>query len=1780
MPSVGKHTMMGTALQHPADEIQRLRGCVNDLVRVLALPTAWAGGDPSRIARTLLDALLGMLRADFIYARLSQPGDPEHSEMACFASPAQAMTPEDLGAALARSLGDTQSRWPAGAPVRVGASDCLVAMAPLGPHGEFGLVVAGSRQPDFPTQTGRLVLDVAASQATIALQEARRLTEERRTVLREAEADASRIVGHIPGIVLFFMTPDGEHEIVSPQLTRYFGKTIEELRHWMTDDTVHPDDRPQAIEIFRRAIASGEPYKFEARFRRADGIYHWFQCRGLPRRDEAGRIVRWSCVGIDIDERKRAEMLLAGERQLLEMVASRRPIPEILEALCRLVEDIASGSYCSLVLVDASGTTFRQAIAPSLPPEFNETVRGWPLARRGGPCVMAARDRTQVIMSDVASDTRWRDSWRALAQSHGLRSCWSTPIVSQAGTVLGTFALYRREPGSPSQLQLDLIRQFTNIASIAIERAQGDEALRRSEARLAAAERDLKQMIDTIPAYVSAYEPDGTRSFVNRTWQEYMGLTLEQATAADPKSFPHFHPDDAERNDEAWQASLARGEPLAIEVRVRRADGQYRWHISRRTPLRDEQDRIVKWYSIGIDIDDQKRAEDALRQSEARLIKAERELQLMIDTVPAFVTVFRPDGERESVNKTWRDNTGLQLADIQHGSWTRIVHPDDQERSERLWREALASGEPLLIEQRIRRHDGQYRWHMGRRAPLRDDSGNILRWYSVAVDVEDQKRAEEMLRASEVNLRKIIDMIPALAWVASTEGVTEFCNKHYIDYTGFSVDRLPQWLKLALHPDDFAQFMRRWQAIRASGQPEELEARLRRHDGDYRWFLFRAAPLRDNDGNILKWYGINTDIEDRKRAEQALRQSEAQLSEAQRELQLTIDSIPVLVASYRPDGTRAFVNQTWRSYTGLTLAQATGEVSTAFPHFHPDDAEPIEHAILASLASGEPLPYQVRLRNADGAYRWHSVRRVPLRDENGAIIRWYSTGFDIQDQKVAEARLAETERELRVTLDSIPTITWRAAPNGYVQQLNRRWFDYTGTTPEEVRGWRWKLCVHPDDLERLVAIGSDYVSSGVPIDGEARLRRHDGVYRWFLFRPAPARDETGKIVAWYGSITDIEDRKSAEQALQQSEARLAAAERELQLTIDTIPTLVATYRPDGSRIFVNRTWREYTGHSLETAMQAPRVSFVHPDDAERVGREWDDALAAGVPLKTEARLRRADGAYRWHAIHRVLARDEMGEIIKWYSVAADIEDRKRAEEKVAEAERELRLTLDSIPTMTWRGAPNGHVQQINKSFFDYTGTTPEEMQGGRWQSCVHPDDLPGLRAVGRTLGPAGIATDAEARLRRQDGEYRWFLFRPAASRDASGQVSGWYGIITDIEDRKRAEEALRRSETLLAEGQRLSATGTLSWHVDTNVATFSQELNRIFEFEPNIFVTLGRLRARIHPDDRALMDEAITAVRAGREVSELDIRLRMEDGRIKYLRILGRVIRRQDGGPELLGAIQDVTQRRAAEAALDNVRSELGHVTRAMSLGALTASIAHEVNQPLAGIITNASTCLRMLAADPPNVEGARETARRTIRDGNRAADVITRLRALFSKKAAASETVDVSEAAREVLALVSGDLLRSRVTLRAELTSEPLLVTGDRVQLQQVILNLVRNASDAMSGVHERPRHLLIRASDDGDMARLVVRDAGIGFDSEAAGRLFDAFYTTKSDGMGIGLSVSRSIIESHGGRLWAEPNDGPGATFSFSIPRQAPNAGDEGTVGAVSPRPTRGVHDAARNA
>jgi PAS domain S-box-containing protein len=667
---------------------------------------------------------------------------------------------------------------------------------------------------------------------------------------------------------------------------------------------------------------------------------------------------------------------------------------------------------------------------------------------------------------------------------------------------------------------------------------------------------------------------------------------------------------------------------------------------------------------------------------------------------------------------------------------------------------------------------------------------------------------------------------------------------------------------------------------------------------------------------------------------------------------------------------------------------------------------------------------------------------------------------------------------------------------------------------------------------------------------------------------------------------EVAERKRAEAALLESE-------RESRLIVDRIPGLVATLTPAGEVEGVNHPVLEYCGRTLEELKQWGTSDTVHPQDLPRVIEVITQSMASGDPHEIEERIRRFDGVYRWFQVRGLPLRDATGRIVRWYVLLTDIDARKRAEAQLAGEKRLLEMVASSCPLTDVLTALCTFVEVISADC--HCGVYLIDWSGPRFRNGAVPslpatfnDPIDGL-LVRREIGPCGqaallkqqvIVTDLETDPLWQESAIRPLALAhgirshwstPIFARD--GRVLGTFAIFhrepaspTQIQqdliaqvthiasiaiERASSEAALKRSEAFLGEAQHLSRVGSFAWRVAKNDITWSEQLYRIFQFDPQVPVTLDLIGTRVHPEDLTLLHDMIARARSAASDFEYEHRLLMPDGSVKHLHLIAHGTKNESGEVEYIGATQDVTQRRLADEALDKARSELAHVTRVMSLGALTASIAHEVNQPLSGIITNASTCLRMLDADPPNVDGARETAKRTLRDGNRASDVVTRLRALFSKKELTLESLDLNQAAREVIALSSNELQRNRVVLQSELPDDLPPVKGDRVQLQQVILNLLRNASDAMVAVDDRPRQLMIRTErDPGDRVRLTVKDAGEGFDSRTVDKLFEAFYTTKSSGMGIGLSVSRSIIESHHGRIWAEPNDGPGATFAFAIP------------------------------
>jgi PAS domain S-box-containing protein len=619
-------------------------------------------------------------------------------------------------------------------------------------------------------------------------------------------------------------------------------------------------------------------------------------------------------------------------------------------------------------------------------------------------------------------------------------------------------------------------------------------------------------------------------------------------------------------------------------------------------------------------------------------------------------------------------------------------------------------------------------------------------------------------------------------------------------------------------------------------------------------------------------------------------------------------------------------------------------------------------------------------------------------------------------------------------------------------------------------------------------------------------------------------------------------------------ATLQASEDRLRLVINTIPAHVWSARPDGSVDFISERWLETTGLSVKEGLGWDWGSVVHPDDLARYVDEWQRALAAGEPMESEARLRRAGGEYRWWLIRNVPLRDELGNIVKWYGTSVDIEDRKRAEERVRQDERELRQLIEVIPQHVIVLEPDGSLLYVNQVGREYTGLTLEDsVAKDALAKIFHPDDLERVLEERRRGISRGEQWEAEARIRGKDGEYRWFLIRANPLRNEQGCILRWYGTRTDIEDRKQAEDALRRSQAYLTEAQTLSHTGSFGWNLSSGEVSWSEQTFRIFEWDPASFTpSVDSIVQRIHPEDVDRVRQEFNRAAEEGTAADLEHRLLMPDGSVKYVHVVAHGVRDSSGQLEFVGAVMDVTAGKQAQEALRQAQATLARFTRVTTLGEMAASIAHEVNQPIAAAITNSNTCLRWLMRDPPDVGEAREAAARCVKDARRAADIIKRIRLLFKKGAPPYAPVDVNEAIREIIVLLRHEADRYSVLIRADLAADLPKVGVDPVELQQVFMNLMLNGIEAMKDMNGA-RELTIKSEQtDSGPLHISVSDTGVGLVPEQADQIFNAFFTTKPEGTGMGLPISRSIIESHGGRLWATANAGRGATFHFTLPSE----------------------------
>jgi len=1052
------------------------------------------------------------------------------------------------------------------------------------------------------------------------------------------------------------------------------------------------------------------------------------------------------------------------------------------------------------------------------------------------------------------------------------------------------------------------------------------------------------------------------------------------------------------------------------------------------------------------------------------------------------------------------------------------------------------------------------------------------------------------MTAIEIDLGRILDALPGLVWTALPDGRAEYVGKGWLDYTGMPFEDAigAGWLA-AVNPEDTPQLLTAWGAIIASGRVGEVEARLRRHDGEYRWFLFRACPMPEPSGEVARWCGMNFDIDDRVRAEEIAH-------EHQRRYEQVIDGLPVITALFSPTGKIIFRNRQMLEYLGETAERDEAQPSAY--NYHPDDRHEVLSAWSASTRTGRPFDREARLRRGDGTYRWHRTVVFPLRNAAEEIELWYGLSIDIEDTKRAEAKLAAEKRLLELVVMNLPLPEVLTALCRRVEDLAHG--ACCSILLVEPGRTHFRLGAGPS-----LPAGFNAASDGSPIDAGCTPSALAVTRSAPVVTSDPANDPRWQGTAWSALMTEHGLRSCRSMPI-------VSGGKEVLGAFDVYRRATDVVAPSDEQELIER-FAQLAGIAIERARAAAaltagdaelREAYRHLTEAQRLSQtgsftadlvadkhNWSEEFyricdfEPGTEVKTQTLqdiVHPEDLAAFSNAVQSGLAGEEpdfLFRIVTRRGVVKHLRGIARVTEQVAGRPIFMGAVQDVTESRIAEMALQASEAELRRAYahlteaqqLSATGSFTSDLLADEhiWSEELYrvfeadPATKPTLQSVAAVVHPEDLQTYLAEVERGIAGQDLDFVFRIVTAKGSvkhlhaaarlSEQVAGrpvFRGAVQDVTESKIAEAAIKESEAELrqayrhlTEAQRLSKTGSFTSDLMADHHTWSDEFYRICGFEPGSEITIQKLQDIIHPEDVPAYQEAIQRGLDGEEAS-FGYRILPAPGVVKHLRGTARLTEQAAGRPIFIGAIQDVTETKAAEEALNRARTELTNMARVTTLGALTASIAHEVNQPLAGIITNASTCLRMLGADPPNVEGARATAQRTIRDGNRASDVIQRLRTLFARKQPKLEPVDLNDAAREVLALSASELQQCRVVLRTDLADGLPAVSGDRIQLQQVMLNLVRNACDAMSEVTDRARDLTVTTSFDAGSVTLCVRDAGVGIEPQNMERLFDAFFTTKTDGMGVGLSISKSIIEGHEGRLWADANDGAGATLSFSVP------------------------------
>jgi len=978
------------------------------------------------------------------------------------------------------------------------------------------------------------------------------------------------------------------------------------------------------------------------------------------------------------------------------------------------------------------------------------------------------------------------------------------------------------------------------------------------------------------------------------------------------------------------------------------------------------------------------------------------------------------------------------------------------------------------------------------------------------------------------------------AWDARSQKVL-YCSEEMFRIYGLDPQEdLPtrKNFRQRVHPEDRNRTDARFARVINEKVDSFDEYRVLLPDGTVRHVISSGHPVLDGNGELIEVIGTATDVTERKRAEGALREREAKVR------RLVDSNIIGIFFS----GLKGRVLETNDAFLHLVGHDRDDLVSgrIRWTDLTPPEWRESDRRALAELSSNTiARPYEKEFFRKDGS-------RVPvliggaLFDEGGN--EGVAFVLDLTERKRAEEVLREREAKIRRLVDSniIGIFVWDF--DGCILEANDEFLRMVSYDREDLVSGRirWAELTPPDWRERNNARIEQQKSSGRFEPFEKEFTRKDGSRVPVLIGGATFEEGGNQGVAF---VLDLTERKRTEDALREREAQLAQARRELRQMIDTIPIPMASYSADTRRDFVNAAWKQYTGLSDEAALGTEWSVVAHPDHIATGQKMWRDSLAAGEPWHTEERVRRADGQYRWFAIDRVAARDENGKIIKWYGTAYDIEDRKRAEDALRESEAKFRDYAETASDWFWETGPDYKFTLLTENAF---GSRPADRIGTAcWDHALDLETEPEKwRLLQATLDSREPFRDFVYRGLSGNGSPMYVRASGKPVFDANGAFRGYRGTGSDVTAIMRAQEALRESEQSARSAidgiAGLVAVLAPNGEVETVNRQCLEYFGRSLE-EQKDWVTTDM----VHPEDLPHMLEVFRKALASEIPYRFEQRLRRFDGEYRWFDTRGGAVR-DDAGRIVRWYVllMDIEDRKQTLARFDQMQSDFAHMNRVSMMGELVASLSHEITQPIASAHIYACAARNFLDMQPPDLGEVREALAGIIGNADRAGDIIGRIRDQIRKAPPRKQRFDLNAAIDEVIVLGRSAIIKNRVWVQTRLSEGLFPVHGDRVQLQQVVLNLVLNAVEAMGSVEAAPRDLLISTRQDHTGVIVAVQDSGPGIDPEHLERVFTSFYTTKPSGTGMGLSICRSIVDAHGGRLWAEANEPRGAIFQFTLP------------------------------